>query len=34
VNDKVDAMLDLSKAHIFDPASGRNVTLDGAEGVT
>ncbi|MEW6356775.1 MAG: sn-glycerol-3-phosphate ABC transporter ATP-binding protein UgpC [Planctomycetota bacterium] len=34
VNDKVEAMLDLSKAHIFDPASGRNVTLDGAVGET
>ncbi|NOZ19976.1 MAG: sn-glycerol-3-phosphate ABC transporter ATP-binding protein UgpC [Planctomycetes bacterium] len=34
VNDKVEALLDLSKAHIFDPASGRNMTLDGAVGET
>jgi len=34
VDEEIEAVLDLSKAHVFDPASGQNLTLNGAVGET
>ena len=34
VDDEIEAALDLSKAHIFDLTSGRNLTLDGGAAET